>query len=200
MVFRGTRWLGRVAKVLASVLIVAGVGGVPTAAQAADEIFAYTQGFEGAGDSIWFWNNVEGGGSGEWDSDACGQARRGCGSVIMHQPPTGWISLFANFRIGGFPNGGTCSISYWARLWQSTGPAIARLEVINPSTWTYIAVGDLHATSTWQPIVVGFLQGGPRNVLVRITLPGSGSASSPSVGINVDDFKINCGPAINGRG
>ena len=119
----------------------------------------------------------------------------------MRHPPTGWLSLVTTLRIGGFSNGGTCQISYWARLWKSTGPAIARLEVIRPSTWTYIVKSDLELTNTtWQPNVVGFLQGGARDVVVRITLPGSGSTSDRDVGINVDDFKLSCGPVITGRG
>lgn len=200
MVSRGKRRAGRMAAVLVVIASVVGMGGVTSAAQAAEALYSYSQGFETDGDARWYWSEIGGGGSGEWNSVNCSQARRGCGGVVMRHPPTGWLSLAAQFRIGGFANGGTCQMSYWARLFKSTGPAIARLEVIRPSDWTYIVKSDLQLTTgSWEPNVAAFLQGGARDVVVRITLPGSGSTSNRDVGINVDDFKFSCGPIINGR-
>jgi hypothetical protein len=185
-----------IAKQLAAIFV-ATVGLAVTSTVPANALYDYQQGFETQ--SIgWYWGLV-GSGSGDWYTGICGQPRTGCGGVIIRHAATGYVTLYTTVHLDAF-NYGYCSIGYYARLWKSTGPATARLEILNPD-FTYIALTDKVLTnSTWTYIGTGFYQFAARDVKIRMTLPGSGSTANNDVGINMDDLSVHCRVLIQGRG
>ena len=137
----------------------------------------------------------------------CGQARTGCGvAVLRHFSPDGYTSTFTALHLDSFlANGhyGYCGISFYAKLWNSAGPATARLEVYN--TNSSLATGSLVGltdrkltTSSWTYVGVGFYQFGARDVKAKITLPSPGTSND--VGFIADDFRLECLVLLDGRG
>jgi hypothetical protein len=186
-----------VAKQMAAVLL-ATTGLVVVSVAPAHALYDFHQGFENYDDNGWYWTLI-GKGSGDWYTDRCDLARTGCGGVLLGHAPTGWVSLVKPVRLSALDYG-WCSIGYYAQLSNSTGKATARLEVLKPD-YTYIGLTDKVLTnSTWTYVGTGFYQYGARDVLIRITLPGSGTAANSNVSINVDDLDVYCRVLIQGRG
>lgn len=185
-----------IAKQLA-VIFAATVTLAATSASPAHALYDYKQGFETLSDN-WFWGGV-GKGYGEWYMGKCGQARTGCGGVIMRQEATGYSTLYTTIHLSALDYG-WCSIGYYARLWNSSGKATARLEILKPD-FTYISLSDKVLTnSTWTYVGTGFYQFAARDVKIRLTLLGSGSAANNDVGINADDLNVHCQVLIQRRG
>jgi len=194
VVSRGKRrWAFVVKQSVAILFATAGLAAVsPVPAHA---LYQYNQSFETL-DIGWSWGGV-GQGTGEWRMDDCGVARTGCGSVLMTQGPTGYGTLFTTVRLSALDYG-WCTIGYYARLWNSTGRATARVEVINTSGY-YVGLTDKTLTnSSWTWVGTGFYQFAARDVTIRITLPGS--AATSRVGIGVDDLSVYCRVLVQGRG
>jgi hypothetical protein len=107
--------------------------------------------------------------------------------------------VYTTVHLSALANG-WCSIGYYAQLWNSTGPATARLEILNPD-WTYLSLTDRTLTNAnWTYVGTGFGQWGARDVIIRITLLGSGSAANSAPTINADDLDVHCFILLEGRG
>jgi hypothetical protein len=193
---RGKRLWRFVAKQMAAVLL-ATAGLLVMSVAPAHALYDYGQGFE-TQEHGWYWTLI-GSGSGDWYTDRCDLARTGCGGVLLGHAPTGWVSLVTTVHLSALDYG-WCSIGYYAQLSNSTGRATARLEVLKPD-FTYIGLTDKVLTnSAWTYIGTGFYQYGARDVMIRMTLPGSGTAANSNVSINLDDLNVHCFVLIQGRG
>ena len=121
-------------------------------------------------------------------------SRTGCGAAVLrHWSASGYTSTFTTLHIDDFVSSGLygyCTVSYYAKRWNSTAPTTARLELYN-TDGSLVGLTDRTLTNgNWTNVFVGFYQFGARDVKVKITLPSTGNTNN--VGFLADDLSLFC--------
>ena len=67
-----------------------------------------------------------------------------------------------------------CTAQVELRASSTGSTSVVNIEVIDPTTWTYVALNQVHVTgSNWQSFTVGPWRPGPVNVFFRVSLLGA---------------------------
>lgn len=166
---------------LATTAVTLGVAAGPARA----DLWQHTDGFESSPASVWEFHRV-GAGSGAFELNA-GTARTGANNAILTTSAGGWSgvgkSLTVRPRTAGHST--TCGGGFFVRA--LSGPAVLNIEVIDPASWTYLALRTVRVSDTaWRQHDVASYVNGPTQVFMRVSLLGG---SGP---VRVDDMVFQC--------
>ena len=187
---RGVRaFLARRLRAVLGVLAMATAIVVATAGTAHASGWGTSDGFEYDPGATWSLYHVGVGGGGfEYN---IGSAHNGLGNAWL-DVTTGWSSLAMTQRVTpGLAHQATCGVSVAIQPW---GSATVNIEIVDPATWTYIALNTVTLTGyTYVGTGVGPFKLGPTSpsqpdVVVRFSLLGNGSYQW----IRIDDYSMSC--------
>jgi len=171
---------GRAAVVLpvATALVVASAG------VAHASLWAHQDGFELDPTTTWSIEHY-GNSNGGFDLGV-GTARSGSNDA--------WLTAQDQFSAVGKPvhltpaefHAATCSAQIYVK---AVGPATLNVEVIEPASWTYIALNTVSLSGGgYTAVGVGPWTPGPVDVYFRVSLLGNGGRSQ----VRVDDLQVSC--------
>lgn len=102
----------------------------------------------------------------------------------------GWTEIGRNVRITPRQLHSTsCGARIDLRASVDGSTSTANIEVIDPTTWNYVALRQVRVTgSNWQSFAVGPWRDGPVNVRFRVSLLGAGSYRY----LGVDNLVMQC--------
>jgi hypothetical protein len=184
----GGRTAGRIGAraataVLATLAVVLANPGVASAN------WSIQDGFEGSPSGTWKLQH-SGTGSGGFEINQ-GTANRGQNNAWLRSQ-TGWSAVGKNLLIGPAANNRFVRCNAAFVVSSLTGASQLNVEVIDPSTWNYLAVKTVTVSST-SYVTVGtdswHAGASPNPVYVRISLLGNGSTTST---VRVDDMNVVC--------
>lgn len=149
------------------------------------DLWQHSDGFEGDPAAVWEFHRV-GAGSGTFELSA-GTARTGLNNAHLTTSAGGWSAvgklLTVRPRTAGHAT--TCGGGFHIRALN--GAAVLNVEVIDPASWTYLALRTVRVTDgTWRLHNVATYQNGPTQVFMRVALAGG---SGP---VRVDDMVFQC--------
>jgi hypothetical protein len=180
----------RVLRILVVLVLAAvGIGTVAGPAHATTRVVWWTNtvdDFESNPASVW---NFDGAGTDVgFFSTGAAYAHSGTGSAWLFQFDPGFSSVGRPVYINTalvYPSG--CLATFYLRSETST---VVNVEIIEPHTWTYIALNQVTTSPTWTPYTVGPWGVHQLDVFVRV----SALQSAPG-GVNivsVDDLTVAC--------
>jgi hypothetical protein len=176
----GSRGLRRAATVLAisTALLVMSAG------TANASVWAHQDGFESNPTGTWHLEQYGASAAG-FDLNA-GTARSGANDAwLSSQNQFASVGKTVHLTPAQFHSARCAAQVYVAAL----GPANVNFEIIDPPTWTYIALRSVHLTGGgYTAVEVGPWVPGPIDVYVRISLVGTGGFSA----VRVDDMQVQC--------
>ncbi|HEY1017294.1 MAG TPA: hypothetical protein VGE07_31560 [Herpetosiphonaceae bacterium] len=128
-----------------------------------------------------------------------GVARTGTKNARLEITANTWKSVGRTVRITPaadqwtWPSDSKCRADFYFRSW--TGNLTARIEVIDPATWTYLALSDTTVSQAGYTQVFGqsWNYRAKPNVFVRATIHGPNAETA-----YVDDLTVTCREAIIG--
>jgi hypothetical protein len=82
----------------------------------------------------------------------------------------------------------TCSASFYL---LSVTDSLVNVEVIDPSTWTYVTVQQVQAGPDWASYSSGWWTPGATDVFVRVSVLGTGGGDTEDR-VMVDDMQVRC--------
>jgi hypothetical protein len=166
---------------LATTAVALGVAASPAYA----DLFQHTDGFEGDPAAVWEFHR-SGAGSGDFEI-GLGTARTGQNNAILTTSAGGWsgVGKLLTVRPRTAGHSTTCGGGFFVR--PIGGPAVLNVEVIDPVSWTYLALRTVRVTDTaWRRHDVATYRDGPSEVFMRVSLLGG---SGP---VRVDDMTFQC--------
>jgi hypothetical protein len=149
------------------------------------DIWQHTDGFESNPAAAWQFDRG-GDGSGTLELNA-GTAAGGRNNALLTTSPGGWsgVGKLLTVRPRTAGHSTTCGGGFWIR--SVSGPALLNVEVIDPTTWTYVALRTVRAgDAAWQWHAVSGYRDGPTQVFIRVSLLGG---SGPA---RVDEMGFQC--------
>jgi hypothetical protein len=149
------------------------------------DIWQHTDGFESNPFGVWEFHR-SGAGSGDVEL-GLGTARTGQNNAILTTSAGGWsgVGKLLTVRPRTAGHSTTCGGGFYVR--PVSGPAVLNVEVIEPTSWTYLALRTVRVSDLlWRRHEVATYQDGPTQVFIRVSLLGG---SGP---VRVDDMTFQC--------
>ncbi|HBL59149.1 MAG TPA: hypothetical protein DDZ80_11710 [Cyanobacteria bacterium UBA8803] len=172
----------RVVGVLTSIFVVGGFGVLPAYA----DYWQLQDGFEYNPSSTWTLYH-SGNGSGGFDIKA-GRSRSGYNNAWL-TVLTGWSSVGRTVVFSPYFSGRTLNCNAQIYIQPLIGSSKLNFEVIDPSTWRYVALKTVTVTGgSYQAVLVGPFIPARKDLFVRVSLLGNGTASAA----RVDDLTVGC--------
>jgi len=169
---------------IAALIMALVVSGMSAPAAYAGTVWQLDDSFESNPAGTWTFYH-EGLGSGGFDINA-GQARSWSNNAWL-TAQSGWSSVGRTVSLTPFQPGRTLNCATQIYI-KPFGTATVSLEVIDPSTWTYVALktvtlsGDSYKAVTTAPFIPPH-----KDVFVRISLTGDGYRA-----VRIDDLIVQC--------
>lgn len=167
--------------VAATTAVTLGVAASPAQA----DLWQHTDGFESNPAAVWQFHRA-GAGSGALELGA-GTAAAGLNNAILTTSPGGWsgVGKLLTVRPRTAGHSTTCGGGFGVR--PVGAPAVLNIEVIDPTTWTYLALRTVRVSEpVWRRHDVASYRDGPTQVFVRVSLLGG---SGP---VRVDEMGFQC--------
>ncbi|MEU1586977.1 hypothetical protein [Micromonospora sp. NPDC005710] len=177
--------LTRAARLSAAAVLATTVALTVAVGPAQADLWQHTDGFEGSPAAVWEFHR-SGAGSGAYELGA-GTARSGSNNAILTTSAGGWsgVGKLLTVRPRTAGHSTTCGGGFFVRA--VSGPAVLNVEVIDPASWTYLALRTVRITDTvWRRHDVASYANGPSQVFVRVSLLGGSGA------VRVDDMAFQC--------
>jgi hypothetical protein len=151
----------------------------------ASGVWQNQDGFESSPASTWNFDG-EGNGSGDFDIDA-GTARTG-GNDAWLTAQTGWKSVGRTIHLTPAQfHAAQCAATIYV---QPSGANLVGFEVINPTSWTYIASEQANLNGgSYTAVDVGPWTPGPIDVYIRLVLVANNGGFAAA---RVDDLTVRC--------
>ncbi|MDG4828218.1 hypothetical protein O7627_02725 [Solwaraspora sp. WMMD1047] len=149
------------------------------------DLWQHSDGFEGDPAAVWEFHR-SGAGSGSFQIGQ-GTARSGSNNALLSTSAGGWsgVGKLLTVRPRTAGHATTCGGGFFVQA--TSGPAVLNVEVIDPASWTYLALRTVRVTDTaWRRHDVASYQNGPTQVFMRVSLLGG---SAP---VRVDDMVFQC--------
>jgi hypothetical protein len=159
------------------------VAAVASPANAGTWVFA--DGFENNPAASWWFENPDiysHGDFGGYD----GVPHSGNAYATLYRFEAGWNSVDHSLSL---PSGffvRSCAVGAW---FEEAAGTRFNIEIIDPTTWTYVALGQftVNSTGTWQSNSISW-SGGPNNVVLRFVVVSNGGFAR----IKIDDVVADC--------
>lgn len=169
--------------VLTSIFVVGGLG----VSSAYANLWQLQDGFESSDYASTWTRYHSGNGSGGFDVKA-GRARSGYNNSWL-TVLTGWSSVGRTVQFTPYLPGRTLNCAAQIYIQPVIGNSKLNFEVIDPSTWRYVALKTVTLSGTsYQRVTVGSFIPARKDVFVRVSLIGNGSTSAA----RVDDLTVQC--------
>jgi hypothetical protein len=178
-------FIGRISSsvigVFTSIFVVCGLGVLSAYAN----VWQLQDGFEYSPASTWTLYH-SGNGSGGFDIKA-GRSRSGYNNAWL-TVLTGWSSVGRTVQFTPYLPGRTLNCGAQIYIQPVIGSSKLNFEVIDPSTWRYVALKTVTLTGgSYQAVAVPFVPA-RKDLFVRVSLLGNGSTSAA----RVDDLTVSC--------
>jgi hypothetical protein len=168
--------------VFTSIFVIGGLG----VSSAYASLWQLQDGFEYNYASTWTFYH-SGNGSGSFDIKA-GRSRSGYNNALL-TAITGWSSVGRTVNFTPYQSGRTLNCAANIYIQPIIGTSKINFEVIDPSTWRYIALKTVTLTGgSYNAVSVGPFIPARKDAFVRVSLLGNGSASAA----RVDDLTVQC--------
>ncbi|MBM7075142.1 hypothetical protein [Micromonospora humida] len=177
--------LTRAVRITAAAVMATTVALTVAVSPAQADLWQHTDGFESSPAAVWEFHR-SGAGSGAFELGA-GKAHSGANNAILTTSAGGWsgVGKLLTVRPRTAGHNTTCGGGFFVQA--VSGPAVLNVEVIDPASWTYLALRTVRITDTvWRRHDVASYANGPSQVFVRVSLLGG---SGP---VRVDDMAFQC--------
>ncbi|GAB1822619.1 hypothetical protein HerbRD11066_57830 [Herbidospora sp. RD11066] len=179
---------------IAVIVVMAGV--LLPAGPASAGLWQFTDGFEGDNPNL-RWSFTDQGECGvPLYGNIGGQPRTGTRSAVVYSGPSaGWCAIGRTIRlspVAAHP-GSRCGMGVWARV--SNNPATQlNVEVIDPATWTYLALATVTSdgTSGYRQVTVTWNAWQADVVLRFATVHVGGAGPGVMARTELDDVLVQC--------
>ncbi len=171
--------------ILAATVLTGGLVSTMAAPSNASGYWAVQDNFETNASSVW---NFSSSGNGFGDFGGYdGTAHSGTVYATIYRFTAGWSAVGRTVHLTPMQlHTATCQAQIYLQDWAGTQ---VNFEVINPSTWTYVALKPITiANSNWNAYQVGPWTGGPTDVYVRVAVGSTGGFAR----VKVDDLTVAC--------
>ena len=179
---------GALAALAVPALLVAGLT-APAQAAPAVHTWSLSDGFEVGATGSWTFGGVPSCVNCGYVSDDPWQARSGTRwASIEARASDSWFSVGRTVRLAPPTTSASCA----ARMYVKVAAGTVNVEVINPATWTYLAVSTVGVGGDYQRVTTGIWRATtPADVVVRASVVRAGSPPT-SAFANVDDVSVTC--------
>lgn len=178
-----TRWVTTVAAVAATL-----VGVTATPAHASG--WQLIDGFESGTAALWSFSGNPGCGFCGYISDDPWQVHGGAQAAsIEAMSADSWFSAARTVHLGpAAQHRTTCS----ARIFVKMPAGQLNFEIIDPATWTYVALTHVGTSNVnYRAVTVGSWLGGPVDVVVRVSVLRVGAPPTTAFAM-IDDLTVSC--------
>jgi hypothetical protein len=171
-------------------LTIAGVAGallVGAATPAFASVWTLSDGFESNPAATWWFEASDQFGHGDFGGFD-GIPHTGSKYATIYRFDAGWASVARNVHLTpAQSHRASCGAQVW--LQEAPGTRV-NIEVINPSTWTYVAVNSvtLPSDNAWHAYGSGSWTPGPVDVVFRVSVISTGGFAR----VKVDDLTVQC--------